>query len=212
MVLIIAVTVIISTLFTELFLSIVKTNANLGGMPAPETTYIERTYKDIQIIDVSPKSEEVEATPTTEAETTESTEPTPEPTPEPAFTSYEVELIGRTIWGEAGGVKSEAERAAVAWCILNRVDAWDKSIYEVVTAPSQFHGYRAGGTCPQEHLDLAADVLARWEAERAGKTEVGRTLPANYLYFWGDGLRNHFRTEWQSSQYWDWSLTDPYTL
>ena len=43
----------------------------------------------------------------------------------------EVELIGRTIWGEADGVKSEAERAAVAWCILNRVDASGQTIEEV---------------------------------------------------------------------------------
>lgn len=201
MVLIIALTVIAATLFTELFLSLVTPSAALGDMKAPKETHVVRTYKDIQIIEVKPDRTEKETT----ATTTSTTEPT-----EPAFTSYEVELIGRTIWGEAGGVKSEAERAAVAWCILNRVDAWNKSIYEVVTAPSQFHGYRTWGTCPQEHLDLAADVLTRWEAEKAGETEVGRTLPAEYLYFWGDGQRNHFRTEWQSSQYWDWSLTDPY--
>lgn len=201
MVLIVVITAIAATLFTELFLSLVTPSAALGDMKAPkETRVVVKAYKDIEIIDISPKPET-----TTETETTTTTEPT-----EPAFTSYEVELIGRTIWGEAGGVKSKAERAAVAWCILNRVDAWDKSIYEVVTAPSQFHGYRAAGDCPQEHLDLAADVLTRWEAEKAGETEVGRTLPAEYLYFWGDGLRNHFRTEWRSSQYWDWSLTDPY--
>ncbi len=122
----------------------------------------------------------------------------------------EVELIGRTIWGEAGGVQSEAERAAVAWCILNRVDAWDKSIEEVVTAPMQFLGYRPKGECPQAHLDLAADVLTRWNAEKEGATDVGRTLPADYLYFYGDGERNHFSIEWRSGIYWRWTLTNPY--
>ena len=122
----------------------------------------------------------------------------------------EVELIGRTIWGEAEGVKSKAERAAVAWCILNRVDAWDKTIEEVVTAPVQFLGYRPEGECPQEHLDLAADVLTRWNAEKKGAEDVGRTLPANYLYFYGDGERNHFSIEWRSGIYWRWTLTDPY--
>lgn len=123
----------------------------------------------------------------------------------------DVELIGRTIWGEAGGVQSEAERAAVAWCILNRVDAWGKSIEEVVTAPNQFYGYRQNGECPQEHLDLAEDVLLRWADEKAGAENVGRTLPEGYLYFIGDGERNHFSKDWKSTAYWDWTLFDPYT-
>lgn len=128
----------------------------------------------------------------------------------PTVDPYEAELIGRTIWGEAGGVKSKAERAAVAWCILNRVDAWGISIEEAVTTPYQFQGYRPNGECPQEHIDLAADVLARWEAEKNGAADVGRVLPADYLFFMGDGERNHFSTEYQSTKYWDWSLTDPY--
>ena len=124
----------------------------------------------------------------------------------------EVELIGRTIWGEAEGVKSEAERAAVAWCILNRVDDTGKTIEEVVTAPKQFHGYRPEGECPQRHLDLAADVLTRWMAEKDGAEDVGRVLPADYLYFIGDGERNHFSIKYQSTDFWDWSLTDPYIV
>lgn len=142
----------------------------------------------------------------------EAVEPTP--APQETFTPYEdaeaVELIGRTIWGEAMGVRSKAERAAVAWCILNRADSWGMSIKEVVTAPRQFHGYIQEGTCPKEHLDLAADVLARWAAEKNGADEVGRTLPSGYLYFVGDGERNHFSVEYRSTNYWDWSLTDPY--
>lgn len=122
----------------------------------------------------------------------------------------DIELLGRTIWGEAGGVESTAERAAVAWCILNRVDAWDMTIEEVVTAPHQFYGYRTDGTCPQEHLDLAEDVLSRWESEKLGTCASGRTLPASYLYFTGDGTRNHFTKDWGSSETWTWVLPNPY--
>lgn len=146
--------------------------------------------------------------------------PTPAPTPEPVkeervLDPAEVEYIGRTIWGEADGVKSEAERAAVAWCILNRVDARGQTIEEVVTAPRQFHGYRPAdkwGDCPQRHLDLAADVLARWYAEKDGAEDVGRVLPAEYLFFVGDGKRNHFSIKWQGTDFWNWSLDDPYIL
>lgn len=126
------------------------------------------------------------------------------------WTDYDAELIGRTIWGEAGGVKDPAERAAVAWCILNRVDAWGQTIEQVVTKPHQFYGYRPKGDCPQAHIDLAKDVLERWAAEKAGEENVGRVLPAGYLYFLGDGKHNHFTIEWKGTNTWDWSLTSPY--
>lgn len=126
------------------------------------------------------------------------------------YTEKDIELIGRTIWGEAGGVQSKAERAAVAWCILNRVDAFEQSIEEVVTAPYQFQGYRPEGDCPEEHFELAEDVLERWQMEKYGVEDVGRVLPADCLYFLGDGQRNHFTNEWQSTDYWGWELPDPY--
>lgn len=121
------------------------------------------------------------------------------------------ELIGRVIWGEAGGVKSKTERAAVAWCILNRADAWNKSVEEIITAPNQFHGYREGGECPQKHINLAIDVLTRWTREKNGEEPVGRVLPAEYLYFSGDGVHNYFTEEYRDGLFWQWSLTSPYT-
>lgn len=122
-----------------------------------------------------------------------------------------VTILGRTIWGEAEGVQSKAEQAAVAWCILNRVDATGQTIAEVVTAPGQFYGfYRVKGEVPEEFLDLAADVLNRWNLEKQGVEDVGRVLPADYLYFTGDGERNHFRKEYQSTDYWGWTLKSPY--
>lgn len=128
-----------------------------------------------------------------------------------ALDPEEIELIGRTIWGEAEGVTDRDEQAAVAWCILNRVDASGKTIKEVVTAPNQFHGYyRVKGEVPEHFRYLAADVMNRWNAEKKGSTDVGRVLPADYLYFIGDGDRNHFAKEYKSTDYWDWSLPSPY--
>lgn len=154
------------------------------------------------------------ATPTAEPTATPAPTEAPTATPTPALDPEEIELIGRTIWGEADGVISKAERAAVAWCILNRVDERGQTIEEVVTAPRQFQGYRPAadwGECPQRHLDLAADVLARWYAEKAGATDVGRVLPAEYSFFVGDLVRNHFSKSFLATDYWDWSLPDPYT-
>lgn len=123
----------------------------------------------------------------------------------------EVALLGRAIWGEAEGVHDKAEQAAVAWCILNRVSATGQNIEEVVTSPNQFVGfYRVDGEVPEEFLDLAADVLSRWNLEKQGVEDVGRVLPADYFYFVGDGARNYFSKEWQSTDYWGWTLKSPY--
>lgn len=141
----------------------------------------------------------------------------PEPTPFVLRTSSEdIELIARTIWGEAPNVTSTMEQAGVAWCILNRVDSsrFPDTIEGVVTQPQQFHGYRSAaryGDCPEYYIDLAADVVERWEREAAGETDVGRVLPAEYLYFEGDmTAHNYFRTEWLGGLRWWWTAENPY--
>lgn len=58
---------------------------------------------------------------------------------------------------------------------------------------------------------LAADVLTRYRAELDGEENVGRVLPAEYCFFTGDGRRNHFTTEWKSTDCFGWTLESPYT-
>ena len=58
---------------------------------------------------------------------------------------------------------------------------------------------------------LAADVLTRYRTERDGEENVGRVLPAEYCFFTGDGRRNHFTTEWKSTDCFGWTLESPYT-
>lgn len=111
------------------------------------------------------------------------------------------ELAGRAIWGEAGGIQDEAQRAAVVWCACNRADAWDMDIGDVLNV-DQFHGLAIRGEVPAEHVELARDVLARWTLEAEGWQSVGRVLPARFLYFEGDGRVNHFSTEYGGGEYW----------
>ena len=61
-----------------------------------------------------------------------------------------------------------------------------------------------------ELATLAADVLIRYHAERDGRTNVGRVLPVEYLYFTGDGRNNHFTIGWKDAETWDWCLQNPY--
>ncbi len=123
----------------------------------------------------------------------------------------DINALARTMWGEARGISSKAEKAAVAWCILNRVDAgYGKTILAVVSAPGQFYGYSSSYPLDDELVELAKDVLTRWYREKDGETDVGRTLPSDYYYFSGRNGHNWFRKEYKSTTYWDWSLPNPY--
>lgn len=111
------------------------------------------------------------------------------------------ELAGRAIWGEAGGIQDYVQRAAVVWCACNRADAWDMDIGDVLNVDA-FHGLAIRGTVPEQHVELARDVLARWTLEAEGWQDVGRVLPSRFLYFEGNGVINLFSTEYGGGEYW----------
>ena len=123
------------------------------------------------------------------------------------------EYIAKTVYGEAG-VCCTTEQAAVVWCILNRVDSTDPyypdDIIAVITQPGQFHGYKDEHPVKPELYELALDVIERWQREKDGEPDTGRVLPADYLFFSGDGIRNYFRKDWRGGTTWDWSLPSPY--
>lgn len=123
-------------------------------------------------------------------------------------------LAAKLVWGEARGVKSKAEQAAVIWCALNRVDAdgyaCGRDLRYVVTFPNQFTGYRAKNPVTRELYELAVDVLARWQLEKVCDMDVGRVLPMEYQWFVGYGGRNHFRDAYRGGSRWDWSLEGLY--
>ena len=111
------------------------------------------------------------------------------------------ELAGRAIWGEAGGIQDYAQRAAVIWCACNRADAWDMEIGDVLNVDA-FHGLAIRGTVPEQHVELARDVLARWTLAAEGWQSVGRVLPERFLYFEGNGIVNLFSREYGGGEYW----------
>lgn len=127
------------------------------------------------------------------------------------FTNEEIDYIAKTVWGEARGL-SKTHQAGVVWTILNRFDdgRFGKGIIGVVTAPSQFAGYRSGNPVDQEIRDLVVDVLDRYSQEKAGVENVGRVLPKGYLYLRGNGKVNLFSKKWNSNDVWNWSLESPY--
>lgn len=126
-------------------------------------------------------------------------------------TREEVETLAKIVYREARGIKEDSHKAAVVWCILNRVDDgyWGDNIVDVATYPNAF-AWVPDTPVEEELVDLVVDVVTRWNHEKEGLSDVGRTLPKEYLYFTGDGSYNHFTKEWKSTDYWDWSLPNPY--
>lgn len=118
--------------------------------------------------------------------------------------------LSKMAFGEAGGC-SDTEIAATIWSVLNRYDTgYADSIFKVVTAPGQYYGYSVNKPVYNDIYNLCKDVLARWVSEREGNTNVGRILPSGYNWFYGDGVHNHYRNSFRSSNSWDWSLPTPY--
>lgn len=138
------------------------------------------------------------------------------------YTDADAQALAQMAWGECRGVKAlsaggriisaKYQKAAAMWCALNRFDAaFDgERIADVVAAPSQFHGYDPEHPIDDDLLALAYDVLERWQAEKTGAADAGRVLPAEYLFFTGDGKNNYFSTEYGSGVYYTWELPDVY--
>lgn len=117
--------------------------------------------------------------------------------------------LAKMTWGEARG-EPIIRQAACMWCVLNRVDAGYGDIISVITSPGQFLGYVSTNPIDQEILDLAFDVIARWQAEINGIQDVGRVIPSDYLWFTGRNNTNWFRNAYIGGITWDWSLPNPY--
>lgn len=138
------------------------------------------------------------------------------------YSDADAQALAQMAWGECRGVPAldaggksispDCQKAAAMWVALNRFDAGYKGerIADIVAAPSQFHGYAADNPVDDELLALAYDVLERWAAEKAGAADVGRVIPAEYLFFTGDGEYNHFTKEYGTGIYYTWELPDVY--
>lgn len=131
--------------------------------------------------------------------------------------SEEVKILAQCLKGEAGDARSDMQKAAVVWCVLNRVDNehpyYPDDIISVVTQQYQFTGWNEDQPVIDELVDIVMDVLGRWEAERRGKVNVGRVLPVEYLWFYGQTSTNYFRDSYETTEntnIWDWSLPNPY--
>lgn len=122
----------------------------------------------------------------------------------------EIEMLAKVIYRESRG-DTKMYKSAVAWAILNRVDAkgYGNTIEKVITAPNQFC-WIPNTPVYKSYKNLAKDVVTRWLLEKQRCKNVGRTLPKTYKFFTGNGVHNYFRKNFNSTTYWDWSWGSPY--
>ena len=131
------------------------------------------------------------------------------------YTDNDALMLAKLMYGEGRGIKSETQLACICWTVLNRVDAGQGSISQVITAPNQFHYSSSFPTVADSGVDLvklANDVLERWNDEKNGLGSNGRVLPTTYMYFHGNGSVNIFRDSYNfnMAKFWDYSYITPY--
>lgn len=128
-----------------------------------------------------------------------------------SYTAEEADMLARCAWGEYRG-RDDVQVAAVAWCVLNRVDdpRFGNTIAEVITAPWQFSGYSPANPIDPRIYQICVDVLTRWQAEPTVCGSIGRVLPSEFVFFVGNGTVNLYSTAYQSREYWDWEWASPY--
>ena len=111
------------------------------------------------------------------------------------YSSYEISLVAKTVWGEARGC-SRDEQKLVVWCICNRADARKQSVEEVVTATNQFVGYDHDHPVESEIVEVVEEVLQAWACNEEALILPPYATTSNYQYFSGDGKHNWFREEY----------------
>jgi Cell wall hydrolyses involved in spore germination len=103
-------------------------------------------------------------------------------------------MIARTVYGEARGCAPD-EQALVVWCILQRVDdaRFPDTIADVVTQPSQFHGYSPHNPVDDAICAVVATELDAWAQGADPPILPPYATATPYLFLEGSGWHNFFR-------------------
>lgn len=198
------------------------TTPETGGTVVSIRFVYTKTTETLEVIETEPATEPVETEPQESAWDRAFAEA------KASVNMADARILALSIQGEAALARTTAEKAAVAWVILNALECNEHgfgaihSVSDVVKNPAAIQGYttlKKRGIEPEaEYLELAIDVLARYAMERAGWEWVGRIIPSTYHWWMGDGYRvNYFCDSYHygslataKAHAWDWSWASPY--
>ncbi len=188
-----------------------------------EDTYTEKETDEVNIVTLdlvyvypTENSDEGDDEYSELTEQANKTEEPSDPQYDKLYTERDVVAMVQMAYGEGWITQSDTEMSWMMWCVCNRFDSEDpyykncNSLYDIITQEGQFLGYNPNHPIEDRLLNLARDVLDRWSAEKQGATDVGRTLPREYMHFWGDGSHNYFTDKWQGGNQYDGYLGSPY--
>lgn len=127
------------------------------------------------------------------------------------FTEEEINLLAKLIWSESRGIKSDMHKAAIVWSVTNRITTLYRGCIKDLLYSGAYRKSYKKLPIVDEFKDIAEDVLNRYIQELNGVEDVGRILPKEYIFWYGDGEYNYFRNKYKAPYtVWDWSLDNPY--
>ena len=112
---------------------------------------------------------------------------------EPLYSEKDIELLAKTVYGEARGCSRE-EQKLVIWTVFQRVGdtRFGDTLESVITAPAQFSGYRAKNPVDPRIYELCVEEINKWVNGEQAPTLEPYAMTAPYYYFDGDGVNNWF--------------------
>ena len=121
--------------------------------------------------------------------------------PSPPYTQEEVDMLAKTVWGEARGTSAD-EQKLVIWTVLQRVmsnnNVWPNTIRAVITQENQFHGYSETFPIDPAIRMIVIEVLEDWTNGEEPMLMYPFATETPYYFFHGDGENNWFRRSWRS--------------
>ena len=127
------------------------------------------------------------------------------------FSEEEIDLLAKLIWSESRGIKSDMHKAAIVWSVINRINTLYRGcIKDLLYSGAYRQSYKKLPVDEKLRI-IVIDVLNRYIREVNGEEDVGRILPKEYIFWYGDGEYNYFRNNYRKPYtVWDWSLENPY--
>jgi hypothetical protein len=129
--------------------------------------------------------------------TSEPQEETPDVPPPKTYPDAELEMLAKTVWGEARGCAADEQRLVI-WTVFQRVDSglFPDTLSAVIAQPNQFVGYDEKHPVSAEIAALCYEEYDKWQDGECPPTFAPYAKTTPYLFFEGDGWHNWYREDW----------------
>lgn len=119
----------------------------------------------------------------------------------------DLDVLARTIWGEARG-ESQEGRIAVAWVVRNRSERrrWPSAVAAVCEQPWQFSCWNASDPNRSKLLDLSTEDMLYKECHEVARAVLAGEIPDP------TGGADHYFADWITPPAWAEQMTFTTTI